>query len=169
MINQLDRAPRPPSDRVKSVTWAPKEKIQWDARGKRGKSRYDGSDNWPITWADDDHQYTAYGDGYGFDPILDVKLGLGFARIEGDADDFLGVNIRSESGENTGHGPKGKKASGLLMVEGVLYNVREKRCERTAGLVDRPRTNLDVGRLEVDGSVRVSHAAEFRSQLRGCP
>ena len=25
-----------------------------------------GSDNWPITWADDDHQYTSWGDGGGF-------------------------------------------------------------------------------------------------------
>ncbi len=27
--------------------------------------RAPGSDNWPITWADDDHQYTAWGDGAG--------------------------------------------------------------------------------------------------------
>ena len=25
-----------------------------------------GSDNWPMTWADDGHQYTAWGDGGGF-------------------------------------------------------------------------------------------------------
>lgn len=25
-----------------------------------------GSDNWPITWADDGHQYTSWGDGGGF-------------------------------------------------------------------------------------------------------
>ena len=25
-----------------------------------------GSDNWPITWADDGHQYTSWGDGCGF-------------------------------------------------------------------------------------------------------
>ncbi len=120
-MNQLDRSPCPPSDVITRVTWAPREDIQWKARGKRGKVRYDGSDNWPITWADDGHQYAAYGDGYGFDPILDVKLGMGFARIEGEAEDFRGVNIRSPSGENSGHGPNGKKASGMLMVGGVLY------------------------------------------------
>lgn len=141
VTNQRELAPRPPSDVVKSVTWAPKEEIRWEARGKRGKTRYDGSDNWPITWADDGHQYVAYGDGYGFDPILDVKLGLGFARIEGDVDDFLGVNIRSPSGENTGHGPNGKKASGLLMVNGVLYMyVRNAGNSQLAWSTDYART-----------------------------
>ena len=28
------------------------------------------SDNWPLTWADDDKQYTAYGDGRGFEPFI---------------------------------------------------------------------------------------------------
>jgi hypothetical protein len=31
------------------------------------------------------------------------------------------MNIRSRSGEQKGDGPKGRKASGMLMVEGVLY------------------------------------------------
>ena len=114
-------APYPSSDVIRSVTFAPVEEIQWQAKGVLKGSRYDGSDNWPITWADDGHQYTAYGDGYGFDPCTDVKLGLGFARIEGKPEDFKGVNIRSETGENRGMGPNGKKGSGMLMVDGVLY------------------------------------------------
>ena len=35
--------------------------------------------------------------------------------------DFRGTNIRSPTGEAVGDGPNGKKASGLLMVESVLY------------------------------------------------
>lgn len=98
--------------------------IEWDSvdniiRKATGKGR-DGSDNWPMTWADDGNQYTAYGDGYGFDPIVPEKLGLGFARIVGDPTDFVGENIRSDA-ENKGSGRSGKKASGLLMVDGVLY------------------------------------------------
>jgi CubicO group peptidase (beta-lactamase class C family) len=107
---------RTPSPVITSVTWAPADSI---VRKATGKGR-DGSDNWPITWADDDNLYTAYGDGYGFDPIVPKKLGLGFARVMGGPTDFTGENIRSDA-ENTGMGASGKKASGLLMVDGVLY------------------------------------------------
>jgi hypothetical protein len=80
-----------------------------------------GSDNWPITWADDDLQYTAYGDGWGFKPGTGTKLSLGFAKVYGSARDFRGENVRSESGERRGDGPKGPKASGMLSIDGVLY------------------------------------------------
>ena len=106
----------PPSPVITSVDWAPAESIVRQAMG-RGR---DGSDNWPLTWADDDNLYTAYGDGYGFDPIVPQKLGLGFAKVIGEPTDFTGENIRSDA-ENSGMGASGKKASGLLMVDGVLY------------------------------------------------
>jgi len=79
------------------------------------------SDNWPMTWGDDDNLYTAYGDGRGFEPFVKPKLSMGFARIEGSPSDFHGFNIRSDSGERTGGGAKGAKASGMLMVDGTLY------------------------------------------------
>ena len=78
------------------------------------------SDNWPLTWGDDDTQYTSYGDGFGFEPYVEKKLGMGFARIIGGANDFRGSNLRSD-GERTGDGAKSPKASGILMVDGVLY------------------------------------------------
>jgi hypothetical protein len=74
-----------------------------------------------LTWVDDDLIYTAYGDGAGLDPKVPEKLSLGFARIEGGPDDPKGANIRSTTGEQKGNGPRGRKASGLLMVDGVLY------------------------------------------------
>jgi hypothetical protein len=80
-----------------------------------------GSDNWPLTWGDDDAMYGAYGDGNGFEPRTPEKLSMGFARITGGPGDFQATNIRSSTGETRGDGPKGKKASGLLMVDGVLY------------------------------------------------
>jgi len=107
-----DGSPYPPSPVIRSVRWAPKETIVRRARG---------SDNWPITWGDDDHLYTAYGDGRGFKPYVPRKLSLGFAKVTGSPDHFMGVNIRSSSGEDLGDGPRGKKGSGLLMVDGVLY------------------------------------------------
>jgi CubicO group peptidase (beta-lactamase class C family) len=78
------------------------------------------SDNWPLTWGEDDAQYTSYGDGFGFEPRIEKKLGMGFARITGSAADYRGTNLRSD-GERTGDGAKGPKASGILMVDGVLY------------------------------------------------
>ena len=80
-----------------------------------------GCDNWPMTWADDDNQYTAYGDGWGFEPKVEKKLSMGIVKIVGSSDDFRGINIRTQSGERTGDGKAGPKASGMLMVDGVLY------------------------------------------------
>jgi CubicO group peptidase (beta-lactamase class C family) len=72
---QSGAAPYPPSQDIVDITWSPKAAIVRKAKG---------SDNWPLTWADDDRQYTAYGDGWGFAPFQPKKLGLGFARVEGD-------------------------------------------------------------------------------------
>jgi hypothetical protein len=80
-----------------------------------------GSDNWPITWGDDGNLYTAYGDGRGFRPEVDRKLSLGLAEVSGSPPDVEGANIRSRSGEQLGASAAGKKASGMLMVDGVLY------------------------------------------------
>ena len=114
--------PYPPSPIITSLDWAPVSEIRRDALGKQGPSgRYDGSDNWPMTWADDGELYTAYGDGYGFDPILPLKLSLGYCRIVGNAEGWKGENIRSDGEVPIGHGRTGKKASGMLMVDGVLH------------------------------------------------
>jgi CubicO group peptidase (beta-lactamase class C family) len=103
--------PYPPSEVIASIEWAPTNSIIRKARG---------SDNWPITWGDDGALYAAYGDGSGFEPLLDKKLSLGFARILGGPSDFRGLNIRSNS-EQIGEGAKGMKASGMLMVDRILY------------------------------------------------
>lgn len=105
-------APYPPSPVFESLSWAPADSIVRKA---------EGGDNWPATWADDGDLYTAYGDGWGFEPKVDVKLSLGFAKVSGGPADFEGVNIRSETGERIGQGERGVKASGMLMVDGVLY------------------------------------------------
>lgn len=57
-----------------------------------------GSDNWPLTWAADDHQYTSWGDGGGFSGTNDrCRVSLGFARIEGSARDFTGRDLWGDS------------------------------------------------------------------------
>ena len=112
-------APYPPSPVIKSVEWAPADSILRLAKG---------SDNWPVTWADDDALYTAYGDGNGFEPVgthsqrnVSPKLSLGLAKVLGAPPDLRGINLPSPTGEAIGDGARGKKASGMLMVDGVLY------------------------------------------------
>lgn len=111
-LGQALVAPYPPSSTITGIAWAPKDTIIRNAND---------SDNWPLTWADDDNQYTAYGDGRGFEPFVPKKLGLGFARVEGDPPAFHGINIPSPTGEQVGDGMRTKKASGILCVDGVLY------------------------------------------------
>ncbi len=113
-ITESVPVPYPQSTVVTGIEWAPVESIVRKAQG---------SDNWPLTWGDDDALYTAYGDGWGFDPIVEKKLSLGLAKVTGgtSVSSFKAENIRSQTAERTGQGPHGPKASGILMVDGVLY------------------------------------------------
>ncbi len=104
--------PYPQSSSIADIEWAPVSSIIRRARG---------SDNWPMTWADDDKLYTAYGDGKGFEPFLDAKLSMGLARISGAPQELTAENLTSPTFETKGDGARGKKASGMLMVGGVLY------------------------------------------------
>ena len=105
-------APYPPSQVIRHVNWAPKTAIVRKAHD---------SDNWPMTWADDNALYTAYGDGSGFEPFVPHKLSLGLAKVMGDAPAFAGENVPAPSLEQRGDGKRGRKASGLLCVDAVLY------------------------------------------------
>jgi CubicO group peptidase (beta-lactamase class C family) len=101
----------PPSAIISGVIWAPTNEILRKARG---------SDNWPMTWADDEALYTAYGDGNGFEPFTREKLSIGIARVHGTPPMFTAENLHSNI-EQKGDGKHGLKASGLLMVDGMLY------------------------------------------------
>jgi len=103
--------PYPRSKVIAGLEWAPVKTIR-----RKGSD----CDNFPSTWADDGNLYTAHGDCRGFVPLRPSKLGLGFARITGGPENFEGINIPATA-DNTGIGAQGKKASGMLMVDGVLY------------------------------------------------
>ena len=80
-----------------------------------------GSDNWPSTWADDDHLYSAWGDGGGFGGTNSQgRVLLGVARITGGPNDYVGKNIW---GGHQSEKPAqfGGKSYGILSVAGVLY------------------------------------------------
>lgn len=112
VMDAITEPPYLPSDLISEVEFAPSETIIRLA---------EGSDNWPVTWADDGNLYTAYGDGWGFAPGTDIKLSLGLARISGVPPDIQGNNIRSKSGERVGEGKSGVKASGMIFINGVWY------------------------------------------------
>jgi hypothetical protein len=125
-------APYPPSPVIKGIRWAERKSIV---------RRAPGSDNWPITWAEDDALYTVYGDGNGFKPFVPEKLSLGFARVKGSPTEIAGENIRSRSGEQKGEGPSGRKASGLLMIDGTLFMwVRNAGNSQLAWSADQAKT-----------------------------
>jgi hypothetical protein len=79
-----------------------------------------GSDNWPVTWAADGHQYTSFGDGGGFGGTGSRgRVSLGVARVEGNTP-ASGFNVW---GGNSPEAPAtfGGKSYGILSVAGVLY------------------------------------------------
>ena len=92
-------------------------RFDWSTHDRRAP----GSDNWPVTWADNDHQYTSWGDGGGFGGTnRDGRVSLGIARIEGGAGDYRGINVWG------GKEPENKatfdgKSYGILSVDSILY------------------------------------------------
>jgi len=103
--------PYPASTVITSVSW------NWGSH----VSLASGSDNWPITWADDDNQYSCWGDGGGFGGTnTDGRVSLGFARIEGAKNSYVGHNVwGGKNPENPA--TFAGKSYGILCIEGVLY------------------------------------------------
>ena len=104
-------APYPPSAAITGMA------LDWSSHDRRAP----GSDNWPITWADDGHQYTSWGDGGGFGGSeTDGRVSLGFARVEGDARSYDGFNIWG--GKNAVNPAEfDGKCYGIVSVDGRLY------------------------------------------------
>lgn len=80
-----------------------------------------GSDNWPITWADDGHQYTSWGDGGGFSGTDDLgRESLGVARMEGPASNYTGYNRYGGVDQEFSSSIEGK-SYGIISISGTLY------------------------------------------------
>ncbi|HEY7641890.1 MAG TPA: hypothetical protein VH814_19320 [Steroidobacteraceae bacterium] len=81
-----------------------------------------GSDNWPMTWSDDDQQYAMWGDGGGFGGSEnDGRVSLGVARIEGDGGAYDGVNRMGGKDGECQSRIDGKAHGAPLSIGGVLY------------------------------------------------
>ena len=104
-------APYPPSPAIANM------RLDWSTH----KSYAIGSDNWPITWADDDHQYAAWGDGGGFGGTnQDGRVSLGVARIEGGWQSYKGYNVWGGKNAENPAAFKGK-SYGIICADKTLY------------------------------------------------
>jgi len=98
-----------------------------------------GSDNWPVTWADDGHQYTSWGDGGGFGGTnTDGRVSMGVGRVEGPKDNYRVKNINGGKNPESGNAKwpdiagRGGKCLGIISIDlsahggqaGTLYLYR---------------------------------------------
>jgi hypothetical protein len=80
------------------------------------------SDNWPLTWSDDDNQYAVWGDGGGFGSDgTEGRVEFGVARVTGDHDDYQGFNRFGGKNAECPGGIRGKGHGAPLSIGGVLY------------------------------------------------
>ena len=107
----LAEPPYPPSHIIKDIIW------HWDTH----ESAAPGSDQWPVTWADDNHLYACWGDGGGFDGTnSDGRVKMGVARIEGIPPNWKGYNVwGGKDPESSQPAQEGKARP--ICVDGVLY------------------------------------------------
>ena len=108
---QTIQAPYPPSPVVTAM------RLDWTTHKRSAQ----GSDNFQLTWADDDHLYGAWGDGGGFGGTnKEGRVGLGVARVEGPWKDYRGYNVwGGKHAENTAQ--FNGKSWGMICLKGVLY------------------------------------------------
>ena len=80
------------------------------------------TDNWPMTWADDGHQYTSFGDGQGFggDGGSTNRVSLGFARVEGTAASYTGYNVWGGVAAENPATFQGK-SYGIISIGSMMY------------------------------------------------
>lgn len=100
--------PYPPSQVISGITF------DWPTHLRRAR----GSDNFAITWADDDNQYATWGDGWGFCQygfltrlFCGRKKSLGVSRISGPFNSYVAQDLWTSNG----------KSYGILSVDRVLY------------------------------------------------
>lgn len=152
-VAQSPTPPYPPSEAVTGISFDPSTLIELAP----------GSDNWAITWAADDHQYTSWGDGGGFGGTDgNGRVTMGIARIEGPKENYVGVNVwGGANAENPATFPG--KSYGILGVDGKLYLWRSG-----SGTADAVFDFQELFVSEDSGASWTSTAVEFgRADFQG--
>lgn len=105
-------APYAPSPVIVGITF------DWSTHERRAP----GSDNWPLTWAGDGHQYTSWGDGGGFGGTNDdFRVSLGFGRVDGEFGVHTARNVWGHPGNSENEARFGGKTRTILAVGETLY------------------------------------------------
>jgi hypothetical protein len=105
-------AEKPVPARIVSVTF------DWSSHQRLAN----GSDNWPVTWSNDNHQYAAFGDGGGFGGSdADSRASFGIARIEGDRNRYTGTNLFGGKNAACASNIHGKAHGAPISLGGFLY------------------------------------------------
>jgi len=109
------KPPYPPSPAIAGVTFD----------DSTARTEAEGSDIWPVTWAEDGKLFTAWGDSGGFGGTNQVGwIKFGVARIEGGKRDYHGVNLAG--GKDAPHpAPFNGKSEGGLALGNSLYLWRD--------------------------------------------
>ena len=166
-------SPYPPSPLIADIS------LDWSTHERHAL----GSDNWQLTWADDDHQYGAWGDGGGFP---EATIGTDAWAWASDASKASGTTTRaSMCGEaRTPENPAqfSGKSWGTISIGGVLYSwitpddpdtggQRDHYPLHRTGPIDGPRRPLDQGGLALAarGQPDRSHVPGLRQRQRPRP
>jgi len=129
-----------------------------------------GSDNWAITWADDGHQYTTWGDGGGFGGTnADGRVSMGIARVEGSKDKYTGYNVWGGKAPEVPATFTGK-SYGILSIAGVLYLWRGgEGSDAGAFKAQKLYRSTDHGRHWTDTGVQFDPDMDSNSHGIFCP
>jgi len=91
--------------------------VDWSTHERKAA----GADNWPVTWAADGHQYTSWGDGWGFESInVGAKISLGVSRVEGGFPSSKDVDVFEGDPQGSGQ-PDDGKSYGIVALGSELY------------------------------------------------
>lgn len=112
LLGQAQELPYPASTVIRGI------EIDWSSHQRHAP----GSDNFQLTWADDDHQYGIWGDGGGFAGTnSEYRVSFGVARIEGDRDHYKGYDRYGHKGSSEFEAKTIGKSWGIISVKGNLY------------------------------------------------
>lgn len=115
LLNLFSRAQELPYPASQVITGM---EIDWSTHQRHAS----GSDNFQLTWADDNSQYGIWGDGGGFaGENFKYRVSLGVARIEGDYDNYKGYDRYGDKESSEFEAKITGKSWGIICVKGNLY------------------------------------------------
>tara|TARA_R110000744_G_C19370106_1_gene562399 strand:+ start:5508 stop:6680 length:1173 start_codon:yes stop_codon:yes gene_type:complete len=107
------KSPYPDSPVIKDIS------LDWSSHRRAAQ----GSDNFQLTWADDNNLYGSWGDGGGFvgNDNKTCRVPFGVARVEGSGKKWKGYDVWGDPKCSENGATFNGKSWGTISVEGVLY------------------------------------------------